>query len=412
MPLKLPLDVVVKVAFFIPEWPTLATFIQAFKSEKNVDIGPLENLWQLHQLVMDDLYLWPRLDLRQMDEKSLGHFEAIARHYGTLLMNESTNLDWVCQFVDPKAAIDFIESSGLDSCGSSWLSRWKQFQISSLYLTYFTDKVDAALSGLDHLQVLELDDCKSFNAAVVFRFASSSKPVSARGHYNANMERYNTRADFLNCCWSPSRATWTGDTTCRWAQYGQIPTLEYFQLCDSDQSSFIMIAEYTRRSNTLNVSVSGLRLFGYLPMDETNRTCFTTHFQQLLETKTKTLQIAFLSWHQCKVLVKILTMLLHQSGPEKLEIELYKLTKDDMILLAQDFRQQELFREVSASAVIVPFDGAKTLLAAPPPSLKKLELGHVMAETYSDNERNEVQALALDKGIQLGFNIKPSKFGL
>ncbi|CAK4620418.1 unnamed protein product [Aphanomyces euteiches] len=105
---------------------------------------------------MDDLYFWPRLDLRQMDEQSQGHFEAIARHYGTLLMNESTNLDWVCQFVDPKAAIDFIESSGLDSCGSSWLSRWKQFQISSLHLTYFTDKVDAALSGLDHLQVLEI----------------------------------------------------------------------------------------------------------------------------------------------------------------------------------------------------------------------------------------------------------------
>ncbi|KAG9399948.1 hypothetical protein AC1031_011414 [Aphanomyces cochlioides] len=126
----------------------------------------------------------------------------------------------------------------------------------------------------------------------------------------------------------------------------EIPTLEYFQLCDSDQSSFITIAEYTRRSNTLSLSVSGLRMFGYLPMDETNMTCFTIHFQQLLETKTKTLQIAFLSWHQCKDLVKILTMLLHQSCPEKLEIELHKLTKDDMILLAQDFCHQELFREL------------------------------------------------------------------
>ncbi|KAH9158566.1 hypothetical protein LEN26_002883 [Aphanomyces euteiches] len=125
----LPLDVVVKIVFFVREWNDVLALLQALRPS-NV-LGPLESLWRLQMLNWKECYLWPTLDLRKLDETSRADVEKIAKFYSTVTVDVTMNLDWFCQYIHPNASVELMDGR-LDALDKETLAKWKAPFASSL----------------------------------------------------------------------------------------------------------------------------------------------------------------------------------------------------------------------------------------------------------------------------------------
>ncbi|CAK4870837.1 unnamed protein product, partial [Aphanomyces euteiches] len=98
---SLPSEIVVKVAFFISEWSTVVTFLEALRPAKV--LGPLEHLWQLHLMSWKERQLWPSLDLTDSGQAFQVHLEGIAKFYSKVFVDITTDLAWFRQIIHPTA---------------------------------------------------------------------------------------------------------------------------------------------------------------------------------------------------------------------------------------------------------------------------------------------------------------------
>ncbi|KAG9397842.1 hypothetical protein AC1031_016552 [Aphanomyces cochlioides] len=100
-------DIVVKIAFSIPDAKDLLAFLKAL-GPYNL-LGPLEYLYQL-SLSRHCMDLWPVLRLRPSILGSVRKtsFEAIAKFYGDVILQEDwDNVEWLKTYLNPMAQIEW-----------------------------------------------------------------------------------------------------------------------------------------------------------------------------------------------------------------------------------------------------------------------------------------------------------------
>ncbi|KAH9138300.1 hypothetical protein AeRB84_017367 [Aphanomyces euteiches] len=180
-PMSLPLEMMSKIAFYIPEWCDLKNFMQVFRPLHA--LVSLEHLWQLHfEYNWDGRDLWPRLVMDQyprgnergMTAEALGHLAAIIKHYSEVAVDGRTNLKWIHKHIDPKTSITWKES--WDWPRPKALIKWKSCRITRLQeqSIYQMDDFVLALQSLPYLEEILERDVDTTTAIDVFQFAASS----------------------------------------------------------------------------------------------------------------------------------------------------------------------------------------------------------------------------------------------
>ncbi|CAK4689764.1 hypothetical protein LEN26_004349 [Aphanomyces euteiches] len=171
-------EIVLHVAFFIEEWDTLLDYIEALRPA-NV-LGPLEHLKQLQSLQWQSVDLWPKLDLRRMNDASRTELEAIVQHYPQVIVDYKMDLAWICRFVDPSTRIYL--TTGIkyprEYFDMHELSRWKPFRVPSVdKVNVNPNKIEKTLSFLDNLESFQWWLCTRPIARCIFEFAAQSSSL-------------------------------------------------------------------------------------------------------------------------------------------------------------------------------------------------------------------------------------------
>ncbi|KAH9183563.1 hypothetical protein AeNC1_014461, partial [Aphanomyces euteiches] len=102
-----PVDVVIKIAFAIPDAKDLFAFLEALRL--CIDLGPLEHLYQLC-LKQDHFDVWPALKLTSAarDKLSLPHYESIAKYYSRVIVNDARfSVEWLRTHLNSMATIEW-----------------------------------------------------------------------------------------------------------------------------------------------------------------------------------------------------------------------------------------------------------------------------------------------------------------
>ncbi|KAH9122997.1 hypothetical protein AeMF1_005912 [Aphanomyces euteiches] len=145
-----PVDIVVNVAFFIPDWATLLVYLKAL--DPAGVLGPLEHLWQLYMIGWNSDNLWPHLDLTRGDEDS--------QHEP----NNSSSIYY------PKDKLPL----GWDVYGRARSRLSQQMAASSAPKSLGVPKLASDFFLLHSLVSLDWPHCTDEVAAAVFKFAASS----------------------------------------------------------------------------------------------------------------------------------------------------------------------------------------------------------------------------------------------
>ncbi|KAH9182268.1 hypothetical protein AeNC1_015755, partial [Aphanomyces euteiches] len=173
---QLPTDIVVNVAFFIPEWLSVFWFLSALRPA-NV-IGPLEHLWQLHRLDWGENDLWPHLNISKIDQVSCVHVEGIIKYYSTISVDCSVDINWFGAYLHPKASISYkVPSTRQDERyrDTTNLKEWSRFRITHCEANQFhPGSLVEVLSCLDHLVELVYHQLTTDMAMAIFKFAATS----------------------------------------------------------------------------------------------------------------------------------------------------------------------------------------------------------------------------------------------
>ncbi|CAK4339510.1 unnamed protein product, partial [Aphanomyces euteiches] len=133
----LPIDVVVKLAFAIPNGNDLFALIEALRPY--MDLGPLEHLVQL-SLIHPPSEVWPSLKLSAVmtDATSIASSEAIAKYYSHVIVDDSWNdVEWLKTNLAPEATIQWCVNrfpTTIDSMDS-----WTNLRITVLIPTLNSD---------------------------------------------------------------------------------------------------------------------------------------------------------------------------------------------------------------------------------------------------------------------------------
>ncbi|KAF0723446.1 hypothetical protein Ae201684P_007263 [Aphanomyces euteiches] len=106
--LELPVDIIVKIAFYIPDATDFFKFLEALRP--CYMLGPLEHLYKLG-LTYDRNELWPILVLKSslVDSVDRYAFEEIVKCYSHVEVEEVwTNVEWLQKNISPWTKIDWI----------------------------------------------------------------------------------------------------------------------------------------------------------------------------------------------------------------------------------------------------------------------------------------------------------------
>ncbi|KAH9148268.1 hypothetical protein AeRB84_008329 [Aphanomyces euteiches] len=165
----LPLDVVVKIVFFVREWNDVLALLEALRPS-NV-LGPLESLWRLHLLTWRECDLWPTLDLTKLDETSRTDVEKIAKFYSTVTVDVTMNLDWFCQYIHPNASVELMDGRH-DDLDKETLAKWKDIRVVAINEKILT--MPSYLVYFPRLAVISSKECTREMAGAIFDYVASS----------------------------------------------------------------------------------------------------------------------------------------------------------------------------------------------------------------------------------------------
>ncbi|CAK4620322.1 hypothetical protein LEN26_017662 [Aphanomyces euteiches] len=167
---KLPVSVVVNIAFMILDGADLFNFLEALRPYNR--LGPLEHLYQFGPEEDDYADFWPALKLNAsiIDSPSWSSYKAILKYYSNVVVDDISDIDWIKQHVDPKANIEWIfQTPLLGKRLQDWMSlRITKLAICSECETPWQD-VLPQLQDLTALYVF-----KEIDIVDLFAFAASS----------------------------------------------------------------------------------------------------------------------------------------------------------------------------------------------------------------------------------------------
>ncbi|KAF0731354.1 hypothetical protein Ae201684P_007205 [Aphanomyces euteiches] len=103
----LPLDVVMKIAFYIPDAPDLFAYLEGLRTLRS--LGDLEHLYQLG-LSQRHSDLWPRLLINSsiLESTLRSSYEAIAKYYVNIVVKDVNDVVWVKKHVHFMTDIEWI----------------------------------------------------------------------------------------------------------------------------------------------------------------------------------------------------------------------------------------------------------------------------------------------------------------
>ncbi|KAH9144129.1 hypothetical protein AeRB84_011902 [Aphanomyces euteiches] len=265
--LSLPQDLLVKIVFLIPDWPSVTALLQALRPA--YVLGPLESLWQLHfQLKWRVEHLWPRLDLTKLDAASCTHVEGIVKYYAQVTVNSKMDVAWFRQFGHPTTSIRW--DGPIDA-----LNEWKSFRITSLTNRLDYDQLVQAFQVLPYLEVFNRSNSNPRIAAIIFQFAASSSSLC---HLELSNEFDLLRKNYCTITTNMAQdiIAWGRSCPVRVFQMRHFawespnlrdevlravlnnPTLHVFNFCEEDDETLLTFeAVYDRSNRRLTLSYSG-----------------------------------------------------------------------------------------------------------------------------------------------------------
>ncbi|CAK4822245.1 unnamed protein product, partial [Aphanomyces euteiches] len=108
-----------------------------------------------------------------MDPASLEHLQGIARYYSKIIVDETTDVNWVRQHVHPLASIAWIRPTKILDAKS--LQAWKSFRITSLVKIDNTPR--PCLQAFPILERIQVVDITREIAEDVLKYAAFSNTV-------------------------------------------------------------------------------------------------------------------------------------------------------------------------------------------------------------------------------------------
>ncbi|KAH9116095.1 hypothetical protein LEN26_012937 [Aphanomyces euteiches] len=173
----LPIDIIIKIAFVIPDATDLFAFLEAFRPY--LALGPLEHLVQLsltHKY--SDFWPWLRLS-SSLGELSMPLIAPIAKFYANVLVDDTWHdVEWLKAYLSPVAKIEWCVNGFPTTIDR--IDAWTDLPISSLKLTVSSDSPanwKDVLFRLHNLTCLHLDaDCDDLGD--IFDFVAKSERIT------------------------------------------------------------------------------------------------------------------------------------------------------------------------------------------------------------------------------------------
>ncbi|KAH9117406.1 hypothetical protein AeMF1_008820 [Aphanomyces euteiches] len=148
----LPTDVIVKIAFFIPDESDLFTFLEALRTF-NV-LGPLEHLHKLG-LKRKHEELWPTLKITPavLESQFSTLFEAIAKFYSHVVIKDMTDVKWLRKHLNPAVQVEWITDEF--PVPQEISDKWTDFRITRLNGDFYS--LDS--TGLNKCHITKTSPC-------------------------------------------------------------------------------------------------------------------------------------------------------------------------------------------------------------------------------------------------------------
>ncbi|KAG9397837.1 hypothetical protein AC1031_016547 [Aphanomyces cochlioides] len=131
------MEVVVKIAFFIPDETDLFGFLETLRPFNL--LGPLEDLYKLG-LKYERYELWPKLVLKpsHIDSVDRYAFEAIVKYYADVkVVNEWTDIEWLKKNVNRSVKIEWSIAESIPKV--KLMDNWIDFRITRLSIVLNDD---------------------------------------------------------------------------------------------------------------------------------------------------------------------------------------------------------------------------------------------------------------------------------
>ncbi|KAH9112768.1 hypothetical protein AeMF1_012968 [Aphanomyces euteiches] len=371
-------EIVVNIAFYLEDWETLKLFLEAFRFPNL--LGPLENLQQLHRLGWDWYALWPCLDLREMDDSSLGFVLGIAKYFSKVRVDDKIDIEWFSRYFDPKASIKYF---GPNICPNA-LVQWKRFRITKVNRwNWEMSKFVESLSYLNYLETLTNYGCTAEIASTIFKFAATSLSLRNLSVTSDCTMLTSMANDLLH--WIKSQPiqelrlgsfTWS-NTSLRESVISAAlrnTAFEYIYISETSLNGIAMTAQYTRKEKLLELSLyrrGGIVRDG---LDDVHH--FISPFFVLLFYKCgQTFCLDMSLNDEFKRVWNVLAPLIEQSKLKQLDLFSIHFETEDAKRLAKLIHQHQTLEKLHLlKCDSVGFDWMKLFLQSVPRTTRKMSI--------------------------------------
>ncbi|KAH9121779.1 hypothetical protein AeMF1_006635 [Aphanomyces euteiches] len=389
---KVSEDIVVLIAFFIPDRTTLFEYLYALRPA-NV-LGPLEIVWQLHLVGCCRQRLWPRLDLSRHCATCQSRMESVAKFYPAVIADIGCDLARLQCLLDPKASIHCSVSTKEASCNDLIrLEAWKDIRVTEIELWNFhpAQHLDF-LSYFQHLTMLKWHECNP--APMIFKFAAKSKSLhsldlktftqGAPGHCSISSAMSTDLLTWINshAVESLGLELFSWEFTADFLRVVQAvlrrPTLRMFRFFTPRIVSLTCFATYCRVRRELSLSFLGwstsLHQNSHFATEELiDLVCA---YDVAIRANLRTFRLCGLPPGQFQPVWKTVAIRLSPFHVENLILESNNMTDDDAIALAKDLGRFPNLK--SLGLLHNPFgdENAKAIVSAASSSLRNVAISN------------------------------------
>ncbi|KAH9101177.1 hypothetical protein Ae201684P_007362 [Aphanomyces euteiches] len=174
----LPVDVILKIAFLLPDFKDVFALIDIFRPQ--IAFEPLEDLYQLG-LTHDHSSLWPRLtlDCSMNDTMSITLYESILKLYSHVLVVDSWySVDWLKKHLNPTTTIEWMAQEFPVTLEN--IHDWADLPITRLHLSIERDTpqmLKKALPRMHHLKSLSIGN-SSGDIEDIYKIVAESAQIT------------------------------------------------------------------------------------------------------------------------------------------------------------------------------------------------------------------------------------------
>ncbi|KAH9138569.1 hypothetical protein AeRB84_017121 [Aphanomyces euteiches] len=409
----LPVDLVVTIAFFIPEFETFTLYLKALRAVNA--LGPLEHLWKLHRHHKNgwpEQSFWRQLNLSAIGDECRGHVEHIAKYFSKIIVNSGEDPAWLYRYIPPTASIYWTEVESERPSDVLWE---RHFRIVSLNVnsTFSPDSilpfVIEILPQYQHLTELYWQDCDSEVTPAIFKVAASS--LSLRKLSLWTSERGIPRHSTITTSMAKDLLTWITlqpIELLRLMRFNwEFPTLRNEIVSVLAKKEFIVEFGFYNNNNADEMQLDfaepkrhgnqaiHVEHVNELPLDDiaTYLSGFFQPFFQLLgEDKVKKLKMCGRGIFKNNVIWDMLVPYMKKSHLAELDLQYNYMTDSEAILLSQGICSVHMLRKINLMANCMRFPGLNAFLTAAPPSVRNIYFCYHKSDIYRFCLSHECQA--------------------